>query len=168
MIRPIRTLRTHALVLAIFLSTSPFAPAAAQSPDAIAAAKELMVTMKSADQFKAIMPALMQAMKPAIVQNRPNVERDYDALVPVLLETMNTRLDEVMDKIAGVYARNFTAAEMQDMITFYRGPTGQKMVQRLPIITQESLAAGQEFGRSMAADLQSRMVEELRKKGHNI
>jgi hypothetical protein len=30
------------------------APAAAQSPDAVAAAKDLMVTMRSADQFKAI------------------------------------------------------------------------------------------------------------------
>jgi len=169
MIRYTRMLPAHALMLAAFLfSALPFAPAAAQSPDAMDAARELMTAMKAADQYKAIMPSIFQAMKDVVVQKRPEVERDYDAQVPVILEAMNERLDEVIDKIAGAYARNFTAQELLDMTAFYRTPTGQKMVQRLPDVMKESLAIGQQFGRSIAADLQSRMIEALRKKGHNI
>lgn len=144
------------------------APAPAQSPDALAAAKQLMTTMKSADQFKAILPALMRALKPAVVQNRPDVERDYDALVPMLTETMNARVDDLLDKVAAVYAKNFSADELKQLDAFYRGPLGQKFVQKLPAVTQESLAIGQDFGRTIGAEMQQRMIEELRKRGHNI
>jgi uncharacterized protein len=161
---------SRALTLAASLAVTlmAVAPAAAQTPEAQEAAKELMVTMRSADQFKAIMPSLMQALKPAIVQNRPEVEHDFDALVPALLGAMTSRLDEILDKVAGIYARNFTAAELKEVTAFYRGPTGQKFVQRLPSVMQESLTVGQQFGQQIAAELQKRMIEELRKKGHNI
>jgi hypothetical protein len=164
--RQIRIQATFAAWLAIALAA--VAPAAAQSPDAVAAAKDLMVTMRSADQFKTIMPSLMQALRPAIVQNRPEVERDFDAIMPVLLQAMTSRVDEILDKVAAIYARNFTADELKEVTAFYRGPTGQKFVQRLPGVMQESLVVGQQFGQALAVDLQNRMIEELRKKGHNI
>src|SRR6476469_4377916 len=68
-------------------------PAGAQSPspDTLAAARELIVTMRAADYFKTIMPAIVQQLKPAIVQNRPQVERDYDAIMPLMLDSMNAR-----------------------------------------------------------------------------
>ena len=153
---------------AVVLTLMSAAPAPAQSPEATAAAKELMVVMRSADNFKTMMPSIMQALKPAIVQGRPEVDRDFDALVPVLLGAMNARLDEIIDKVAGIYARNFSAAELREVAAFYRGPTGQKFVQKLPGVMQESLAVGQQFGQQVAGELQKRMVEELRKKVHNM
>jgi hypothetical protein len=134
----------------------------------MAAAHELIVTMRAVDLFKTIMPAMMQSLKPAIVQNRPQVERDYDVIVPLLLEGMNARLNDVIEQIAAVYARNFTADELREAVAFYRGPTGQKIVQKLPTITQESMAIGQRFGQSIASELRGRMIDELRKRGHNI
>ena len=157
---------TVAACFAILLMSA--APAPAQTPDALAAAKELMVTMKSADQFKAILPSLMNVLKPAIVQNRPEVERDYDALVPMMLDTMNSRVQEIIEKVAAIYARNFTVAELNEVAAFYRGPTGLKFVQKLPSVMQESMVVGQQFGQTVGTELQKRMIEELRKKGHNI
>ena len=160
--------RVWTLVACLALTLVFAAPAPAQSPEALAAAKDLMATMRSADQFKSILPALMRALKPAVVQNRPEVERDFDALVPMLLETMNARVTEILDKVAAIYARNFTVAELNEVAAFYRGPTGQKFVQRLPSVMQESMAVGQQFGQQIGTELQQRMIEELRKKGHNI
>ena len=68
----------------------------------MAAAHELIVTMRAADYFKAIMPSIIQGLKPAIVQGRPQVERDYDAVMPLLLESMNARVNEIIDQIAAV------------------------------------------------------------------
>ena len=137
-------------------------PASAQSPspDTLAAARELIVTMRAADYFKTILPA--------IVQNRPQVERDYDAIMPLMLDSMNARVSEIIDQVAALYARNFTAAELNEVVAFYRGPTGQKFIQKLPLITQESMVIGQRFGQSIAAELRSRIVDELRKRGHDI
>ena len=67
----------RSLAACLVLTLMSAAPAPAQSPDSVAAAKDLMVVMHSADNFKTIMPQLMAALKPAIVQGRPDVEKDY-------------------------------------------------------------------------------------------
>src|SRR5262245_57635321 len=123
-------MRKHSWMLTVCLVVclSAAGPARAQtpSPDAMAAAHELIATMRAADFFKTIMPALMQSFKPAIVQNRPQVERDYDAVVPLMLEGMNARLNELNEQIAAVYARNFTADELREAVAFYPGRPAKK------------------------------------------
>jgi len=145
-------------------------PAAAQAPppDAMAAAKELVVTMRAADQLKNLLPVLMQQLKPAIVQGRPQIEKDYDAIMPTLVQGMLARGNELVEMMAVIYARNFTAAEIQQVSAFYRGPVGQKFLEKMPAIAQESMQAGQKWGQDVAGDMRGRIIEELRKRGHNL
>jgi len=165
-------MRKHSWMLMVCLVAclSAAEPARSQtaSPNAIAAARELLVTLGGADQIKATMVIVMKNLKPAIVQNRLEVERDFDAMLPLILESFNTRMNEVIDQIAAVYARTFTADELREAVAFYRGPTGQKIVQKLPALLQESMAVGQRFGQSIGNELRDRMIDELRKRGHNI
>jgi hypothetical protein len=145
-------------------------PVRAQSPasDAEAAARELIVTMKIDDQFKALLPMIMKTMKPAIVQNRADVEREYDALVPILLAGMQARLGELTDAVVAVYASNFSAEELGAATAFYRTPAGQKFLQKNPLVVQQTMLLGQKFGQSIGADAQKRMIEELRGKGYKL
>jgi hypothetical protein len=162
-------MRLHATLLALWLAATPaFAQAQSPTPEARESAKELIETMRAVDQMKVMMPMILQQLKPAIVQGRPEVERDYDASLPVVLEAMGSRLGELVDAIALIYAANFTADELRQVTAFYRSPVGEKFLQKLPVITQQSLAVGQKFGQQLAGDLRDRMVEQLRKKGHNI
>jgi uncharacterized protein len=110
----------------------------------------------------------MQALRPAIVQNRPEVARDLDLFLPTVMETVLARVSELNDIWATIYARNFTVAELRDINAFYHTETGQKLLAKLPAITQEGLVAGQKFGQSLAAEFQQCIIDELRKKGHNI
>jgi hypothetical protein len=73
-----------------------------------------------------------------------------------------------VDGIALIYARNFTADELRQLTAFYRGPIGQKFLEKMPQIAQESMAMGQKFGQELAGNLRDRIIEELRKRGHNI
>jgi hypothetical protein len=156
-----------ACVAAVVLVAGPARPQS-PPPDALTAARELIVTMRSADQFKAILPVIVRNLKPAIVQGRPEVERDLDAILPLLLEAMSARVNEIVDQITALYARTFTVDELREVTAFYRGPTGQKFLEKVPAITQESMAIGQKFGQSVATEMQSRIIEELRKRGHKI
>lgn len=139
-----------------------------QDADAQAVARELITTMKLGDQFKAMMPMIFKAFKPAIVQNRPDVDRDFDALVPILLEKMSARVKELEDAVVVVYASNFSAAELRDLTAFYKSPTGQKFLQKTAFVTQQTMAAGQKFGQSAGAEAQKEMMEQLRNKGHSL
>jgi hypothetical protein len=52
--------------------------------------RELIAAVKATDQFKALLP-IMQGLKPAIVQGRPGVEKDFDTLMPVILDGASQR-----------------------------------------------------------------------------
>ncbi len=85
---------SFARIALLFIVTSLFvAPTQAQSPksDAEVAARELVDTIKLADRFKILLPTIFKTLKPAIVQNRADVERDFDALVPILMKKMDAR-----------------------------------------------------------------------------
>jgi uncharacterized protein len=161
-----RLIASWLLVLNLFAT----GPAAAQAPsnEAVAAAKELVVAMRFTDQVKTAFPLIMQQLKPALTQANPLIERDYDALIPLVLGAMDSRMTELVDSTAAIYARFFTADELKQLAAFYRAPVGQKFLQNMGPILQESMAVGQKFGQQMAGELQSRMTEELRKRGHKI
>src|ERR1044071_3314904 len=132
---------TLAVVAALLCGQAAFAQS--PSPEALAAAKELIVPTRSADQFKALLPIIMNGLKPAIVQNRPQVEKDYDAIMPIMMKAMTARVAALIEQIAGLYAKFFTADELRQLTAFYRQPTGQKFISHLPVIMQESMTMGQ-------------------------
>jgi hypothetical protein len=107
-------------------------------------------------------------MKPAIVQNLADVERDYDALMPRLMAGMEARMSELSDALVAIYSSNFSAEELRAVTAFYRTPAGQKFLLKTPLIAQQTMAVGQKFGQSVGADAQKRMIEELRNKGHTL
>ena len=142
----------------------------AQTPpsDAMTAARSLVTTMKLADQYKALLPAILLGLKPALTQDRPEIERDYETMLPMVADAFTPYYTAMVDGIAAIYATNFTAAELRDIEAFYRQPTGQKLLEKMPVISQQALAVGQEIGRKAAEDLKARLTEALRQKGHKL
>jgi uncharacterized protein len=111
---------------------------------------------------------IFKSIKPAMVQNRPDVDRDFDALMPIIQDKMGARINEMEDAVVAIYASNFSAGELRDLIAFYKSPTGQKFLQKTPIVTQQTIAAGQKFGQSAGTEAQKEMIEQLRSKGHSL
>ncbi|MDB5515886.1 MAG: hypothetical protein JWQ17_2644, partial [Tardiphaga sp.] len=99
-----------------------------------------MTTMKLDEQFKALMPMILKTMKPAIVQNRADVEHDFDTLAPKLLEDFQARMSELSDAVVAVYFSNFSAEELRAATAFYRSPAGQKFLLKTPLVTQQTMA----------------------------
>jgi uncharacterized protein len=147
------------------------AATAQQTPQAeeMAAARELVITMRVSDQFKAIMPTLMKSISSAMLVGRsPEFVRDFEAASAKLMDAVQERSGQLNEILATVYASNFNAQELKDMTAFYRTPTGQKVLERMPEVMQQSMQAGQVWGNQIAVEIQRRLIEEMRKKGHNI
>jgi uncharacterized protein len=159
-----------ASVLAFLLATGPLRAQVPSTvtpppPETLAVARELVATMRATNQFKTLLPTIVQGMKPAIVQGRPQVARDFDEIMPIVISGATQRLDELAEMLAQIYARHFTADEIRDLTAFYKTPTGQKLLQRQAAVARESMAAGQQFGRELVADVQQQISEELKKRG---
>jgi hypothetical protein len=55
-----------------------------------------------------------------LVQDRPEIERDYDAMTAMIADTYTPFYNEMLEGAAAVYAANFTTDEMRQMEAFYR------------------------------------------------
>jgi hypothetical protein len=161
---PRRTLILASMFLLSICASSAQAP----SPDAMTAARSLVTTMKLSDQYKALLPAILLSLKPALVQDRPEIERDYDAMMPTIVDAFAPYYNAMVDDLATIYANNFTVGELHEIEAFYRQPVGQKLLEKTPALTQQSNQVGQDASRKAADDLRARLTEALRQKGHKL
>jgi uncharacterized protein len=147
----------------VWAQTQPTLPPPAEN---LAAARELVQVMKATDQFKALLPTILQALKPAFVQGSPDKEKDFDAILPAINNVAARRVNELAEALAVIYASNFSVAEIHDIAAFYRSPTGQKLLAQQPVIARESLVAGQKWAQTLSSELGAAIADELRKRQH--
>ena len=70
--------------------------------------------------------------------------------------------DELIELMIPIYDKYYTEEDITQLIAFYQSPLGKKMVQVLPGINQESMAAGQEWGKKLG----EKVVNRLKEKGY--
>lgn len=67
--------------------------------------------------------------------------------------------EELVDLVTPIYVKHLTKEEMEAAITFYRTPAGKAILAKLPVIMQESMTAGQQWGMQLGAKVQKRLQE---------
>ena len=160
-----RRLLTIAGILLFFVGG---ASAQAPSPEAMTAARKLVVTLKIADQYRALLPQLLLKLRPVVAQDRPEIERDYDAMTAPGAEIYAPFFTAMVDQIAAVYAASFTLDELRQIEAFYAQPAGQKFLAQSDVLAQASAQIGQDVSQKAADQLKQRLIETLRQKGHKL
>ena len=148
----------------MLLSWSGTAPAQTPSPEAMTAARELVTTLKFSDRYKALLPAIFLSIKPALTQERAEIERDYDAMTATVADAYTPHYNAMMESVATLYAGSFSVQELREIEAFYRKPTGQKFLQTSPSLVQQSMQIGEDGARKAAEDLKARMTQVVRQK----
>lgn len=69
---------------------------------------------------------------------------------------------QLVDMLTPIYQKHLTEADLQSVISFYETPPGKKFAEKTPLITQESMLAGQEWGKQIGV----RVIEKLQAKGY--
>jgi len=150
----------------LFLVCGAFAEA--PSPEAMTAARKLVATLKIADQYRALLPQLLLKLRPVVAQDRPEIERDYDAMTAPGAEIYAPFFASMVDQIAAVYAASFTLDELRQIEAFYAQPAGQKFLAQSDALAQASAQIGQDVSQKAADQLKQRLIEALRQKGHKL
>ncbi|MEW7279313.1 DUF2059 domain-containing protein [Aquimarina sp. 2201CG1-2-11] len=75
-------------------------------------------------------------------------------------EFSKNSMNELVHMISPVYAKYLSHDELKQLITFYTSPLGQKVSKSTPLITQESMQIGQEWGRKIGQEFTERMKKE--------
>jgi hypothetical protein len=168
-----RTLRIFAGTALIVASVAAASPAIAQnappSPEALQAAHELFDIMGK-DTMRPIVsqvlarswPPIEQALRtkqPAITTDQlRDLRSEYERLV---LDFFN----KVMADQPAIYAKHFTAAELREMVGFYRSPVGQKSMRELPQVMAETMTQAIPKMQQMDAEIGNAFATVLKQRG---
>jgi uncharacterized protein len=163
-----RLLMIAGIFSGMFLALTCSAMAQTPSPEALTAARSLVTTLKLSDRYKALLPAILLSLKPALVQDRPEIERDYDAMTTMIADVYTPFYNAMLDNAATIYANTFSIDEMHQIEAFYRLPVGQKFLQAQQTIVQQSTEAAQDISRKAAEEIRARLTDALRQKGHKL
>jgi hypothetical protein len=67
--------------------------------------------------------------------------------------------EEFVELTVPIYAKYLTVEEMQQLQGFYESAIGKKLLQTLPLMMQDSMAAGQEWAKEVGARILKRLKE---------
>ena len=154
------------IICIILLFSTRVAPAQTPSPEAMTAARSLVTTLGLSDQYKALLPVILMGLKPTLTQERPEMERAFDAVLPKMAEAYAPFYNAMVDAAATVYANNFSVDELREIEAFYSRPAGKKLLEKSQAIAQQNTQVGQEIGQKASEALRARLTELLRQTAH--
>jgi hypothetical protein len=92
--------------------------------------------------------------------------RTFDVIEHETHGLFHVRMDQdggLTDRMITIYHRHFSQPEIQQLIAFYTTPLGKRLLEETPQIGQESLVAGQQWGRALGPELENRIKLALAK-----
>ena len=140
----------------------------APSPAAVAAARELVELKGGSAMFDPVIVSMIEQTKNALLQTNPQLANDLNAVATQLRNEFGPRRDELMAQAAKLYAGRFTEQEIKDMVTFYKSPLGKKMLEREPVVLDQTFNFMQQWAPRVGEEVMNRFRAEMKKKGHNL
>lgn len=141
------------LWIAVILVCSAAVGSLQAQDDAETVARELLTLTGAAKIGMQVMDQMISMQK----HNLPDVPEEFWTNFMASVDQ-----NELLNLLIPIYTRHFTVAEMKEVISFYKTPVGQKMVGKMPVIAQESIQAGQQWGMKLGM----KVAEDLAKKGY--
>ncbi len=162
----LKFLRAAAVGLLIASTSAAWAQGnSAVAPEKMEAARDLLEATRADAQFAAIIPLLFRQMRQGIPSPGPNHLEEVNKVFAEIEKQFLARRKEVIDQIAVLYARKFTAEEMSTLANFYRTPIGQKFIDATPELATEAMRIGHDWGQDIARDAEQTIRNEFKRRG---
>ena len=124
------------------------APCLAQNADTDPATKDDVIlyfrTMHSNDMVQKMMEVQSNSMRQLMhdqFEKEGNVPADFDTKMQKMMAALikDMPVDEMTQAMIPAYQKHFTRGDIAAMNAFYASPVGQKVLQELPVVTQEGM-----------------------------
>ena len=149
-------------LIAVACTVAPsFAEAQTAAPTDTAKARvirQLITKARLADQA-------LQAIEQQMPLQRASNPRVPDVFWDRFLEQARARRGELEDAYVALYDRNFTTAELKELLAFYDSPIGKRFLEVQPVLMREGIALGQAWGTRIGADVGRTLAAEGVKPG---
>ncbi|MEA2561692.1 MAG: hypothetical protein QOH06_3196 [Acidobacteriota bacterium] len=113
---------------------------------------ELTGSTKMAEQ-------IMDQMMAAFEQNAPGIPKAFWDRFRAEINT-----EDLLSMTIPIYDKNFSHEDIRGLIAFYQTPLGATLIEKLPIIAQESMAAGMKWGEEIGQKAVAKLQAQEEKK----
>jgi uncharacterized protein len=144
------------ILLALFIAMHTIQLSAQPENSYKATLKKMLEVAGSGESFKAAINQMFTMFKQQESAVPDSVWASMEG------EFLNTSMDELVDMLTPVYQSHITESDLTKIIEFYQTPVGKKFAEKTPLIMQESMQVGQQWGMKIGNAFQ----EKLKAKGY--
>ena len=87
----------------------------------------------------------------------PLMEKYFDKMFEVMKAEMSW--DKIKDDFIQIYMSVYSETEVQALVNFYESPVGQKMLAKMPLLMQQSMAISQKHMKNIMPKIQEITLE---------
>jgi hypothetical protein len=105
---------------------------------------------------------MLEILKPLLPdpsKGDPRVQKMLDRMTQLLTEEFMKA--DFAGLTLSLYDKYFSKDDIKGLIQFYESPVGQKSIEVLPSLTQESMSKGMEMGQAILPKVVARMTDEF-------
>ena len=133
------------------VAAAPAAEVPASTQEKLNDIRKLIVLTGGEELGKQMIIDIVGAFK----ENYPNVPKEFWD------EFLNGNdAEKLIESNISVYDKHLSADEVKEIIKFYESPTGKKLIEVLPAISQESYASGEQWGYDLGKKVRDRLLEK--------
>lgn len=146
----IRTLLTTAVFIGLSFS------AMAQTPEIDPAKKAEINKMLELTGMNKLMDQMVDQMIASFQTNTAtqDISKEFWTKFRTKVDTK-----ELIEKMIPIYDKHYSLEDLKVVNEFYATPTGQRLLQSMPVVMQESMAIGQAWGQ----ELGQQVIAEIQK-----
>lgn len=155
------------LILALLLALCAVLPAqAATKQEKI---HELIEITEVSHQMEKALDSLWPLIIDRGKQANPNIPSEiWDRVRVIGKDEFGKSLPEVMAQFERLYDINFTEAEIDALLAFYKTPAGNSVMHKLNGMAPQTAALGQAWGAQVSKRVIARLAEETKNKGYDL
>lgn len=140
-------------------------PVSNASAAAVSLAHQLLEIKKGKTLYEGSSAGIIDGMKAELFRANLTSQKDLNEVAEKLKEEFRGRENEIGNAMDLIYANSFTEDELKNLITFYKSPLGQKLLDQEPKTLQAFLGFTDAWNAKLAADVNARFREEMKKRG---
>jgi hypothetical protein len=138
------------------------------SANAMKMAREIIDLKNATILFEPMVPGVIDRVKAMLAQTNPALIKDLDDVGNNLRKVYAPRTADLLADISWVYASRFSEAELKEILTFYRTPTGKKVIAQEPQVFDDAMAGLPVWQEKFSEEVIARFRAEMKKRGHDL
>lgn len=155
--------------LLLVILAVPVQPIAAADDEKHENLRALLQTTGAMSNVRRVIDLTLPRLIATFKKINPNIPQNvWDEMQRVGGEEFRKSIPDLEEPLIAIYDANFSAEEVKQLLAFYRGPLGQKVITKVPEIMQQGLALGRVWGQQVGERAAARMRETAKQKGYDL